>query len=187
MKAKEVLIVLCALLLAFTGVVGCDGYVSSYRLMPSPKNETSFFQSYNPEQVLRKFRDEQEGGHSDSDGQGSSNGIKTILQHRMFMPRFTMQADLENSLLSALREDILLHLRGMTIAAVHDDAGGGFTYKYISGNSVGNISVTAPVHTPATRRYPVPSGLDDVSLNIAIEETWTRPASETRWWMSMAD
>jgi hypothetical protein len=59
--------------------------------------------------------------------------------------------------------------------------------EYISGNSVGTISVQAPEYDVTMRRYPVPSGLDDASLNIVMEETWTRPASETRWWMSVVE
>jgi hypothetical protein len=92
-------------------------------------------------------------------------------------------------LLNALREDIMSRLRlaNANVVASDDGLDGGFTYKYTAGNSVGTISVQAPEYRAAVRRYPLPSGLDDVSLNIVMEETWTRPASETRWWMSVVE
>jgi hypothetical protein len=185
MKAKQPFFVLCALLL---GIVGCDGYVSSCRLMPSSSNETSFFQSYDPEQVLKAFREP--WGYSSGHPNGSSNGIKSILHNQGFTPGFAMPVSRKQELLDALCEDVLLHLRytGMTVVASYRESDGGLTYKYKSGSSVGKISVHPPYHDAYMRRnMALPSGLDDVRLNILIEETWTRPASETPWWMSMVD
>ena len=71
-------------------------------------------------------------------------------------------------------------ITGMIVVATHYEADGGFTYNYTSGNSVGSISVQAPSHQMTVRRYFVPGGLNDVELKIALEETWTRPASETQ-------
>ena len=187
-KAKQSFFFLCVLLLAFTGIVGCDGYVSSYRLMPSSSNETSFFQSYDPEQVLKAFREP--WGYSSGHENGSSNGIKSILHNQGFTPGLAMQVSRKQELLDAICEDVLLHLRytGMTVVASYRESDGGLTYRYKSGSSVGKISVHPPYHDAYMRRnMALPSGLDDVRLDILIEETWTRPASETRWWMSMVD
>jgi hypothetical protein len=156
--------------------------------MDGPGNETCLYRSYDPEQVIKQFRYEHQsygGGHSN----GAVTLIKSIHHIQDFTPIFTVQANRERELLNALREDIVIRLRmtGMTVVATNDKADGGFTYKYTSENSNGSISVQAPVHQMTVRSYPLPSGLDDVGLEIALEETWTRPASETQWWMSAVD
>jgi hypothetical protein len=176
------------LAVAWTALVGWNQWVNAHRIMDDPGNESCLYRSYDPEQVIKQFRDEHEnygGGHS----HGAVTLIKSIHHIQDFTPKFTMQANEERELLNALREDIVLHLRmtGMTVVATNDDAEGGFTYKYTSENSSGSISVQAPVHQMTMRGYPLPSGLDDVELKIALEETWTRPASETQWWMSAVD
>jgi len=186
--SKLVFGLLGALAVAWTALVGSDHWVNAHRIMDGPGNESCLYRSYDPEQVIKQFRYEREsygGGHS----QGASNLIKSIHHSQDFTPRFTMQANQERELLNALREDIVLHLRmtGMTVVATNDEADGGFTYKYTSENSSGSISVQTPAHQMTMRRYSVPSGLDDVELKIALEETWTRPASETQWWMSAVD
>ncbi len=154
----------------------------------APGTKAALYRGYDPEQVIKQFRYEHEsygGGHSN----GALTLIKSIHHIEDFTPMFTMQANQEQELLNALREDIVLHLRmtGMTVVTSNDDADGGFTYKYTSDNSHGSISVQTAVHQMTMRRYPVPSGLNDVELKIDLEETWTRPASETQWWMSAVD
>jgi len=180
--------VISALVLAWTATFSWDEWVDNHRIMAGPDNESSLYQSYDPEQIVKKFRFEGEsysGGH----GYGATQLIQYIRHSQDFTPRFTMQARRERELLNALRKDIVfrLHITGMTVVASDDEADGGFTYKYTSGDSSGSISVHAPVHHVTVRRYPVPAGLDDVELKIALEETWTRPASESKWWMSVVD
>jgi hypothetical protein len=177
-----------ALVVAWTALLGWDQWVNYHRIVAGPDNESSLYQSYDPERVIKNFRCKGEnygGGH----GSGALQLIKYIRHSQDFTPRFTMQAKRERQLLNALREDIILQLRitGMTLVATEDEADGGFTYKYTSENSSGSISVQAPVYQMTIRRYPVPTGLDDVELKIALEETWTRPASESQWWMSAVD
>jgi hypothetical protein len=177
-----------ALAMAWTALLGWNQWLSAHRIMDGPGNETYLYRSYDPEQVIKQFRYEGEnygGGHS----RGSRNSVKFIQHTQDFAPWFTMQANQEQELLNALREDIVLHLRmtGMTVVATNDKADGGFTYKYTSDASSGSISVQTPVHQMTMRRYPVPSGLNDVELKIDLEETWTRPAIETQWWMSAVD
>ena len=163
-------------------------WVNAHRIVAGPQNESAFYQSYDPEQVVSKFRYPGEGfggGH----GNGATQLIKHIRLTKDFSPRFTTQASRVQDLLNALRQDIMLRLRmtGTTVLGTHDDADGGFTYKYAFRNSVGSISVHAPVHEATARRYPVPNGLDDVHLYITLEETWTRPATETQWWMAAVE
>lgn len=185
---KLALGLLIILVLAWTALLGWGRWVNAHRIVAGPKNETALYQSYDPEQVIKKFRYEGEG-HDGGGAESALQLIKSIRHSREFTTRFTMRADQERGLLDALREDIMLRLRntGMKVVADHDEADGGFTYKYVSGNSAGSISVQAPGHHMTVRRYPVPSGLDDVDLKIALGETWTRPATETQWWMAALD
>ena len=147
---RLVLGIFCVLVVAWTVPVGWDRLVNGHRISAGPRNETALYQSYDPEPVIKRFRYERESygaGHGD----GASQLITYIRHNQDFTPRFTMQASQERELLNALREDILLRLRitGITVVATHDEADGGFTYKYTSGNSVGSISVQAP----STRRH----------------------------------
>jgi len=184
---RKLVPVLITILLLWTALAW-DQWVNAHRIMAGPDNETMLYRGYNPEQVIKEFRYEGEG-HSGGNSEGALHLIKSMRQNRDFTPRFTMQADREPELLNALRNDILFRMRnaGMKVVATHDEADGAFTYKYVFGSSTGSITVQAPAHEVTVRRYPVPSGLDDVVLNIALEETWTRPASETQWWMAMVD
>lgn len=176
------------LVLAWMALFGWDRWVNAHRIVAGPENESPIYQSYDPEPIIKQFRYEGEGYES-GHGKGASQLITYIHHNQDFMRRFTMQADRERQLLSALREDILLRLRmtGMNVVAAHDETDGGFTYRYTFANSVGSISVQAPGRETTERRYPVPSGLDDVELKIALGETWTRPARDSSWWMSAAD
>ena len=176
------------LVLAWAMVVGLNGWINAHRLIAGPENESSFYQNYDPEQVIARFRYTGEG-HDGAHSNGASQLIKSIRHFGGFTPRFTMRAAREPELLNALHDDILSRLRltKANVVARDDGLDGGFTCKYIAGNSVGTITVRVPQYRAAVRRYPVPSGLDDVSLNIVMEETWTRPASETRWWMSVVE
>jgi hypothetical protein len=160
------------------------GWVNAHRIVAGPDNQSQFFRSYNPTSVVTKFQ--YDAGSSGSDGKGFSAGIRSIRHHAEFMPRFIMSADRNQELLNALREDILIRLRstGTKVVFAHDEADGGFTYDYAAGDSVGSISVKAPVHEPEVhRQLQLGPGLDDISVDIALQETWTRPASETKWWM----
>lgn len=175
-------------MLACLASLGWDRWVNAHRIEAGPENETTLYQNYAPETVIKKFRYEGE-----SFARGQSNGavqlIKKIQYDEDFTPRFTMRADRESELMKALRENIIgwLPVTNTTVVANHEESNGGFTYEYRAGNSAGSISVQAPARQMTVRRYPVPSGMDDVRLKIALEETWTRPASETQWWMAAVD
>jgi hypothetical protein len=174
--------------LAWVALVGWDRRINAHRIMAGPENQSQFFRSYNPTAVTAKFQYD-EGFHS-SEGNSADQGIRSIRHHAEFVPRFIMWTDRKRELLNALREDILLRLRttGTSVVAIRDEGDGGFTYKYAADNSIGSISVHAPVHDPEVQRqFQLKTGLDDISVDIALEETWTRPASETKWWMAATD
>jgi hypothetical protein len=183
--SRLVLGVVGTLLLAWTVLVGSDSWVNAHRLAEGPENESSLYRNYDPEPVIKRFRYEREN-YGRGNYSGASQLVKSIHHSQGFTPSFTMQANRERELLNALREDIMLRLRmpGMTVTTINNAADGGFTYKYTTENGGGSISVQAPVRKTTVRRYPVPSDLDDVEFTIALEEMWTRPGSETQWWMA---
>lgn len=174
--------------LSWLSLVCWGGWVNADRIVAGPDNQSQFLRSYNPTSVVTKFQ-YGAGSHS-SEGKGFSSGIRSIRHNAEFVPRFIMGADRKQELLNALREDILIRLRstGTNVVFAHDEADGGFTYDYAAGDSVGSISVKAPVHDPGVhRQLQLVSGLDDISVDIALQETWTRPVSETKWWMAAVE
>jgi hypothetical protein len=184
----SVLAILGLCVVGYASIAAFGAWINAHRIGAGPDNQTRFLQSYDPEPVIRNFRDQRES-YQNADGAGAESLIRSIHQTRNFQPGFTMQSDREPQLLIALRDDIVLRLRssGASITATLDDADGGFTYQYSAPGSVGSITVRPPKYHAATRRYPVPTGLDDVYLQINLEETWIRPKSTTEWWMAMVD
>lgn len=182
------IVLIFVLVVGWMSLVGWDRWLAVHRIVAGPENETALYQNYDPEGVIKNFRYEGEN-YGGGRARGAVQLINSIRQSKDFTPHFTMRSDRERDLMTAVRQDILLWLRikGTNVVASDVGADGGFTYKYVSGNSVGSISVQAPVHHTTERLYPVPSGLEDVDLNITLEETWMRPERETRWWMAMVD
>jgi hypothetical protein len=174
--------------LSWVSLVCLGGWVNAHRIVAGPENESRFFRGYSPTSVVTKFQYD-EGSHS-SEGKGFGSGIRSIRHNAEFVPRFIMWANRKQELLNALREDVLIRLRttGTNVVSAHDETDGGFTYNYASGDSIGSISVKAPVHDPGVhRQYQLEPGLDDISVDITLQETWTRPLSETKWWMAAVD
>ena len=185
---KLALLLIGVLVLAWMTLAGIDGWIYSHRIQAGPTNETLLYQTYDPEPVIQRFRDPGQY-HGDGHGEGSLHLIKSIQHWQDFTPGFTMQTNLEQQLLDALHQDILLRLRatGTHMVSTRNEPNGGFTYQYTSGHSIGSISVQPPGHRLVVRRYSLPKGLDDVGVKIVLKETWTRPPSETTWWMAAFD
>jgi hypothetical protein len=85
--------------------------------------------------------------------------------------------------LSCKREDVVSRLRftNTTVVASHEGPNGGFTFNYVAGNNVGSISAEQSANDSVWWNHVLARGYEDVTVKIALEETWTRPASETRW------
>jgi len=188
MKVRVVLPI--SIVLAWMAFIGCDQWATSHWwIVEGPDNQSEFFKTYNPQPVYTPFQHDEgwNGGH----GEGSSPGYRSIRHHAEFTPGFTMRVDRKQELLDALRNDILLRFRNTDtkIVASHNEADGGFTYKYVAGNSTGSITVQPPVHDAVQRVTPLEAlygpGLDDLRFKVALKETWTRPANETPWWMKL--
>lgn len=176
------------LVLAWGTLVGWDRWVNAHRILAGPENETAFYRTYDPGPVIQGFR---YPGESYGAGHGiaASQLIKQIRHSEEFSPEITLQSNRQQELLHALREDILLRFRSAGISVVESqvDPYGGFQFRYVSGNSVGRISVGAPVRRKVERHYQLPRGLVDINLNITLGETWTRPANATALWMALVD
>ena len=176
------------LFLAWAGAVSFYSVVvNGHRVQSGPQHESLLYQNYDPEQVVRTFRDESE--RYSTWNESASQLVKSVEQSKTLCRNFTMPATQESDLMSALREDTLQWLKvpGITVTTFHSEADGEFTYTYVTEHGSGSISVAALTHQLSKRRYPISAGLDDVQLKIALQEKWTRPASETQWWMAVVD
>jgi hypothetical protein len=184
---------LSVLLVAWVALIALDKWIHArWWLVDGRDNQSKFFRTYDPQPVYAKYQYDAgwHGGH----GEGCGMGFRSIRHFADFTPGFTIRVDRKQELLDALRNDILLQFRntGTNVVATHDQADGGFTYKYVAGNSIGSISVEPPVHDEGLKRNtPLEAlfgpGLDDIRFKVALEERWTRPAAETPWWMAMMD
>jgi hypothetical protein len=81
--------------------------------------------------------------------------------------------------MTALNEDVLrrLALTNTHVVGKRVESDGGFRYEYQSGNSVGSISVHPPSPGVVRRNMPLPATLENITVHIQLEETWTRPKS----------
>jgi hypothetical protein len=185
----RVVLPISVLVLAWMAFTGCHQWATAHWwIVNGPDNQSEFFKTYNPQPVYTPF---QHDGCSVGHGEGSSPGYRSIRHYAEFTPGFTMRVDRKQELLDALRNDILLRFRNTDtkIVASDNEADGGFTYKYVSGHSIGSISVQPPVHDEVQRVTSLEAlfgpGLDDLRFKVALKETWTRPANETPWWMKL--
>ena len=179
---------ICLLGLSWISLVCWGAWVNAHWIAAGPANQSLFLRSYNPTLIVKKFQYDE--GFQIGQGSGASSGIRSVRHTAEFVPGFIIWANRKQELLNALREDVLSRLRTTRtiILSAHDEADGGFTYNYAAGNSIGSISVKAPVHgSGVQRRYQLAPGLEDISVDIALQETWTRPANETKWWMAALD
>jgi hypothetical protein len=159
----RVVLPISVLVLAWMAFTGCHQWATAHWwIVNGPDNQSEFFKTY-----------------------------RSIRHYAEFTPGFTMRVDRKQELLDALRNDILLRFRNTDtkIVASDNEADGGFTYKYVSGHSIGSISVQPPVHDEVQRVTSLEAlfgpGLDDLRFKVALKETWTRPANETPWWMKL--
>jgi hypothetical protein len=163
-------------LLALAALLVWAEWTNSHRIVPGPQNQSSFLKSYDPEQVIKTFRYPGEGsggGHNS----GASSGVGSVHHTAGFDPYFTIQSSRKPDLLTALNEDVLrrLALADARLVRKSVESDGGFRYEYASGNSVGSISVHPPSSGIVHRNMPLPAGLEDITVDIQLEETWTRP------------
>jgi hypothetical protein len=153
-------------------------WTNSHRVVPGPQNQSSFLKSYDPEEVIKTFRYPGEGFGSRHNS-GASSGVDSVHHTARFDPDFTIQSSRKPELLTALNEDLLrrLALTDASLLRKSVERDGGFRYEYASGNSVGSISVHPPSQGIVRRNTPLPATLEDITVDIQLEETWTRPQS----------
>ena len=66
---------------------------------------------------------------------------------------------------------------GTHMIATKAEPDGGIKYDYSTANGASFITVHPPIRGNVQRNTPLPSGLEDVIVNIDLEETWNRPAT----------
>jgi hypothetical protein len=184
MRVRVGAVILGACVLGWVSLLGWQGWIDSHRLVAGPQNQSVFLRAYNPEQVIRKFRCD--GTFGAGSMTSATSEIHWIKHQAGFYPEFTIESDKGADLMKALRADIVnwFLITNTNVVANQESPNGGFTYEYASGRSAGSISVQPPVHRSVQRRTActaLPSGLEDVTLKIDIEETWTRPTTEKLW------
>lgn len=158
--------------LPIVGLIAYANWVQAHMVYPSPQNESTFLRAYDPKAVVRPFFALE--GYSESRESGGGAGTKFVTHSAGFGEHFTMRADQADSLMVAVNNDISqrLLLNGARILNQSWTPSIGFRYQYATGNSIGSLTVQ-PLSPGAIRRnMPLPSGLEDVSLNIDVREQW---------------
>jgi hypothetical protein len=153
-------------------------WLKSHRIVPGPENQSSFLKSYDPEEVIKNFRNPPQGSGIRQNS-GFTTDTKSVQHTAGFGFDFTIQSNRKPDLMTALHEDLLRRfaVTHTQVLGKSVESDGGFRYEYQSGNSVGSISVHPPLPGIVHRNTPLPATLEDVMVDIQIEETWTRPAS----------
>lgn len=165
-------------LLVFAALVIQGQWAISHRIVPGPENQSAFLKSYNPEEVIQKFR---YPGESFADGEPSGAGSDTthVYHNAGYDGVFTIESSRKLELMAALNEDVLrqLALTDMRVVGKSMETDGGFRYDYASGNSVGSISVRPLAQANVHRSRALPAAVEDVAWEIKLDETWTLPAA----------
>ncbi len=107
------------------------------------------------------------------------SGTQSIEHNADFEPEFTIESSRKIELMTALRNDVLRRLAfsNAQVVGKREEVNGEFKYEYVSGTSIGTISFHPPVPAHVHRNMALPSGLEDITLQIDLKETWTRPAT----------
>jgi hypothetical protein len=170
------LVSLC--LLPFAALVIQAQWEISHRIVPGPQNRSTFLKGYNPEEVIKKFRYPESFGSGHSSGAGSDT--VSVHHNSGFDGEFAIESSRKLELMAALNEDVLrqLALTDTRVVGKSVEPEGGIRYEYVSGNSVGSISVHPPKPAGFHRNAAMPTTVEYVSWEIKLDETWTRPSSQ---------
>ena len=112
-------------------------WANSHRIVPSPQNQSSFLKSYDPEEVIKKFRCPNEGFDS-SHNSGAGSDTTSVRHTAGFVPGFTIQSSRKLDLMTALNEDVLRRFAFTNTRVLGKSVGsdGGVRYDYASGDSL---------------------------------------------------
>ena len=180
MKVMRVFLLgFCSLFVLTLAALAINGWwENTHRIVPGPQNKSSFLQTYDPEGVITRFRYKGQN-FSQSRSVGAAPDTRSIKHTADFDPEFTIESSRKAGLMTALKEDVMrrLALTDTKVVGKSEGADGGFEYEYVSGQSAGSISAHPPTPANVQRNMPLPNGIEDVTLEIDLKETWSRPPS----------
>jgi hypothetical protein len=148
-------------------------WAESRKVTPAPENESVFFRTYHPEQViLRLYAPNTRYTWGTSDGGSSDNHF--AYHSWNFQSDLVVRENTLNQVLHALDSDItrLFDTTNTRLLEKKPNPAGGFRYRYKSGRSVGFISVQPPQDFRALEEDLLPPGLEGIRVRIDIEEKW---------------
>ena len=159
--------------LPIVGLVAYASWVQAHMVYPGPQNESAFLRAYDLKAVARPFM-APDPSLSEGRESGGGAGTKFVAHSAGFDEYFTMRADQKGLLIVAVNDDISqrLILSGARILNQSGTPSTGFQFEYATGNTIGSITIKPISPGAVQRNMPLPTGLEDVSLNIAIREQW---------------
>jgi len=175
LKIRQILTAGLCLLLLVCGTVRVAQWIEqSLWNYPTPDKPSALLQSYAPAKVVESFASQQYGRQTAS-GTSSGAGRKYVTNTRSIEPMFAIRTEDRVALLVALKSDMaaqLIHNRA-EILSEGGDADSGFRFTYRLGKNLGTATIPplAAKHW-ADHDRPLPSGIEDVDLNITISEKW---------------
>jgi hypothetical protein len=142
----------------------------------TPEMQSPFLRTYTLTPVLDRFRCiKYPSGTGDGSGAGAGYGFTT--HEREFYDFFVMQSSERDTLMKALIESVSFQLNstGARITAQTGSPEEGMQFRYIAGPTIGTVTIKPPslqaqVRIPFLRPDEMP-----VSVDIRIDEKWTKP------------
>jgi hypothetical protein len=172
---------LAAVLVIVAAAVIVAGAVENALLIsPTPETESTFFQAFTPDNVVKRFSCAFWWG---SGGSSASAGMRYITLQKDFDQYFAIPAGDWVPVMQALQEDISFRLLGSG-AQILDQAGdltGGFQVRYKIRRAVGAILV-APLKTidaDTLRPQGVCKNGIAVQLKVSMQEKWYKNEPNT--------
>jgi hypothetical protein len=161
------------LALPILGLIAYAGWESAHMVYPSLENESAFLRAYDPKVVLMPFIYEMQG-YTEPGGIGGGAGTKFVTHFAHFGEYFTIRADRKDSLMAAVNDNVTQRLRmsGARILNQSGTSSSGFHIDYESGKTIGSVAIQPLCPGAVHRNLPLPSGLEDVSLNLSVSEQW---------------
>lgn len=166
--------VLCVFLAGIVAAVVAHARIT----YSTPEMQSAFLRTYTLTPVLEHFRSNKYS-FSGGEGSGSGAGRGFTTHEREFHHSFVMRASERAALMNALVEGVSLQLKsaGAQIISESGNTREGIQFVYIAGPSTGIIRIEPPSPTIHHQIPRVCPNEVSVSVNIEINEKWTRPAA----------
>jgi hypothetical protein len=170
----KILISLSVLIGATFIVVVCLAILNQHlTLYPTPNSASVFLRNYTPQPVIGSFESSQYGSAL-VESKGASAGRRFITNQREFDPYFEIQSEKRIPLMNALSDGIYAQLvdNGALVISRNGDPHVGFQFEYRLGKSTGRVTLSPLSPYSVHRNTPLPDGIADVTLKIAVAERW---------------